>query len=152
MTGILVHNHLLCGVLPPQKRSEVWSLSGTPTSRNIPSMSAENPYRCWRNFKMMYSRFCSRSGPAINAEFRDCLWNNAAPLRTLRTFPGLFGLSTGWWGKYHSRFERFCDSLGSTVFTYPLSKSSLIVWAYLSRRSASLPRRFLRDFSWARAA
>ena len=45
---------------------------------------------------------CSRSSPASSLSFKHTALYFDAALQTRLTLPGLFGFSTGWWGKYQS--------------------------------------------------
>ena len=85
------------------KRRDGRSFGMTPTWRNIPSMSAKTTCGCWWKRISTWIKFCSDSGRVKSALFCEWPWNLSAPLRTLRTLPGLCGWNSGWCGKYYSR-------------------------------------------------
>ena len=129
MSCVLIH-YICCGVLPPQKNEVVAGQSGTPTWRNIPSISADTANWSWRKLSSTWIKFWSKSGPVSKDLFKEKPWNFAASFSTLRTFLGLFRLITGWCGRYHSLSDR-CSIMwaSGTVITLPFCRSSSMVFA-----------------------
>ena len=66
-------------------------------------MSADTANGCCLKRRSTLIGFCFKSGPVSNDLLRDAPWNLAAPFSTLRN---VFGLTTVWCGKYHSRSKR----------------------------------------------
>ena len=102
------------------------SLSGTPTCKNIVSISAETSKACQRNLKLMETKFFNRSGPVNNDLFSEWPWKLAAPFSTRRTFPGLFGWIIGWCGMNHSRVEFTVSFLGSTYCHHTVTLTEIV--------------------------
>ena len=132
-----------------RKRRADWSSCLTAICIIIPSMSNKTATGCSLNLNSTPTKLFSKSGPVRRFESSDSPWKFDAALATLLTFPGLFGLVTGWWGKYYIDSEDgACISIGLTKF---LSKSVWSVWLYFWLRPGSFCSRFFSLFSWLTA-
>ena len=115
--------HLICGPLATKKkRKESWSSSRTPTGKNIPSMSAEVVYLCWRNLRSSKIRLWRRSGSTNRDLFKVSPWHLGAPMRTRRTLPGLLVLNIGSW------FRIVCLNDNDISFLYIYSNCFGVYW------------------------
>ena len=95
-----------CGcssVLPSHQRNlkESWSCSLTLTWWNKLSISATIAVWSCRNLSRTPTRLLIQSGPCIRLLLREVPPYSEVASNTIRTFPGLLGLSTGKCGKYH---------------------------------------------------
>ena len=65
-------------------------------------MSANTPMGCLRKRRSISSKLANSSGPVRRAQLSETPLNFQAALATRRTFPGLFGFSTGCVGRYQN--------------------------------------------------
>ena len=82
-----------------RNRKAFWSDSLVPICMNMPSISADTASGCSRKRSSNPNILLRRSGLASKREFKDIKWKIEAVFATRLIFPGLFGFTTGWWGK-----------------------------------------------------
>ena len=107
--------------IPPENLKESWSCSLTLTSRNILSISATIAVRSCLNLSRTPTRLLVQSGPCKRLLLREVPPYSAAASNTIRTFPGLLGLSTGKCGKYHVLRPVTAASSGVSLRAYPFA-------------------------------
>ena len=105
-------------------------------------MSADIAINSWRKRISIPTNEFKRSGPEDRWSFREVPWYLAAASLTWRNFPGLWGCSTWWCGKYHAQVVGSDDSRSDSNLMYPFWRSSSIVCLYLAFSSGSFSRRF----------
>ena len=89
---------------------------------NICSISAKSTILFSWNLKITPKRLLSKSGPFRRLEFKDWPSNAFDALATRRTFPGLFSLLKGWWGR-NKVFSFGCSFVGLFFLKKPFCKS-----------------------------
>ena len=91
----------------------------TLTWWNIPLMSPEIANFFSLSLKRIPIRLVKRSGPVNNRLLRETPRKVAAPSNTTRHFPGLLGLNTAWWGRYHVQPMGPSTSLSPNFLAWP---------------------------------
>ena len=97
-------------VFRQRNRNVLRSSSINWTCRKIDSVSAVIAIGPSLNLKIVPNKPCRRSRPAISLSFKHTYLYFEAAMQTRWTLPGLYGLRTGWWGRYHSRYRWFSDT------------------------------------------
>ena len=94
-----------CAVRSPsghqRNLSALQSSGATLTWWNIASMSAITATASCRKRARTPTRELVRSGPCKSLSFNELPRCLAEQSKTIRTFPGLAGWNTAWWGRYH---------------------------------------------------
>ena len=99
----LVYQETWCGVISAKKCKDSWSYDSTPTSRNSLSNFDDTAIEQSLSRFSTQFRFCSKLIQGSIDLLIDAQWFLAAAFSLLRNPSGLFWLTTGWCGRYHSR-------------------------------------------------
>lgn len=68
------------------------------------------------------TKFLVRSKPCRSWDFRNIVLYRLAQLNSTQILSGLFGFTTGWWGKYHATRTVCSNEVLSTICACPFSK------------------------------
>ena len=109
---------------------KVWSVFMMPTCINMASISGVIATEFSLNRSYSPTKMFSKSGPVTRLLFIEFPLNVDAMFRTRRAFRGMFGLVTGWCGRYQTRSG--VVSLKVTDLTYRFSMSLSIVFCNIS--------------------
>ena len=83
------------------------------------SVTATMAIGYFRNLTKGPTKLLVRSGLVSSISFKETPSYLAAASNTMRTFPGLLMLMTGWCGRYQADVDTFLASVGVNFLAYP---------------------------------